>query len=278
MIAIEFLLLFRKTKKINIIAWLKGYRKTYSKSSYLIKISSIVIVLFLGASSLLGVLDYIHLKQYISTWENAKNYANLACAWSWVYVKDDKKFNEVVVPKLNDLWNRLDENGAILFNAPFMSREDMQDDKEYVYSQAFHGKYAYVNKNYLKLADIEDVKGNNIAEYSRENNQWIIFVPANISVSENDKSLLHKAHTFSSSDKNSTATEKYVQLKNNQFVFTFDSKSKIDESLLPNYALVLIDGKEMHPSHGIKLASLVNGELHPYVKDPQLLTTILNRL
>lgn len=51
-------------------------------------------------------------------------------------------------------------------------------------------------------------------------------------------------------------------------MYLLDSKSKIDESLLPNYALVLIDGKEMHPSHGIKLAFLVNGELHPYVKDP----------
>lgn len=268
-VAIESLLLFRKISKIDIIAWLKGYRKTYNKSSYLIKITSVVIVLYLAVSSLLGALDYIHLKQYISTWENAKNYADLACAWSWAYEKDDDKFNEIVVPKLNDLWNRLDDNGAILFNAPFMQTEGMQvDDKEYIDRQAFHGKYAYVNNNYLKISSIEDVKGKNISEYSCDRNQWIIFVPADTTVSAYDKALLHKAHTFSNSDKNSILTEKYVQLKNNQYVFTFDSKSKIDESILPNYALVLINGKEMDPTHGIKLASLVNGELHPYIKDP----------
>lgn len=33
-----------------------------------------------------------------------------------------------------------------------MSREDIKDDKEYVYSQAFHGKYAYVNKKLFKTS------------------------------------------------------------------------------------------------------------------------------
>ena len=44
-------------------------------------------VLYLAIVSILGLIDYSSMKQYIPTWENSKYYANMACAWSWSYEK-----------------------------------------------------------------------------------------------------------------------------------------------------------------------------------------------
>ncbi|HEK9616244.1 TPA: hypothetical protein SU429_002078, partial [Streptococcus equi subsp. equi] len=107
---------------------------------------SIVMVLYLAIVSILGLTDYLSMRQYIPTWESSKYYANMACAWSWSYEKDDDKFHEIVIPKLNNLWNSLDDSGAILFNAPNVRKEGMNDDEEYLNQQPFQGNYAYVNK------------------------------------------------------------------------------------------------------------------------------------
>ena len=100
---IEFVLLFLKLKGIPVIALIKGYRRNYHKSSFLIKTGSIIMVLYLAVVSVLGLSDYMKVKQYISTWDKSKHYVNMACTWSWAYEKDDEKFTKVVVPRLNAL-------------------------------------------------------------------------------------------------------------------------------------------------------------------------------
>jgi hypothetical protein len=89
LILIETILIYIKLKGINIIALLKGYRRSYHRSSSFIKISSIVMVFYLSIVSFLGLTDYLNMKQYIPIWKNSKYYANMACAWSWGYEKDE---------------------------------------------------------------------------------------------------------------------------------------------------------------------------------------------
>lgn len=102
-----------------------------------------------------GLYDYVTSTSYFDAWEKSKNYANIACAWPWTYVENDDKFEKIVVPKLNNLWDELDSKGAILFFAPNIQYEN---DDEYLDKQAFRGRYAYINKNYLELNNLVDEK------------------------------------------------------------------------------------------------------------------------
>ncbi|HEL1512225.1 TPA: hypothetical protein TV086_001985, partial [Streptococcus equi subsp. equi] len=97
---------------------------------------------------------------------------------------------------------------------------------------------------------------------------WIVFVPEDVKITELDKEKIHEDHIFQNIKKQGTIIETYVRLKDNQSVFSFDSGKRIDEANLKNYVLVAVNGKELLPDHGIKLSSLVNGQLHPYVKEP----------
>lgn len=267
LILIETILIYIKLKGINIIALLKGYRRSYHRSSSFIKISSIVMVFYLSIVSFLGLTDYLNMKQYIPIWKNSKYYANMACAWSWSYEKDDNKFHKIVIPKLNNLWNRLDDHGAILFNAPNVRKEGMNDDEDYINQQSFQGNYAYVNKNYLHIANLVDKNMKRIDQYKIHENEWIIFVPENVKITKFDKEKIHKDHIFQNIKKQITIVETYVRLRNNQSVFSFDSGKRIDEANLKNYVLIAVNGKELLPDYGIKLSSLVNGQLHPFLKD-----------
>lgn len=268
LILIETILIYIKLKGINIIALLKGYRRSYHRSSSFIKISSIVMVFYLSIVSFLGLTDYLNMKQYIPIWKNSKYYANMACAWSWSYEKDDNKFHKIVIPKLNNLWNRLDDHGSILFNAPNVRKEGMNDDEDYINQQSFQGNYAYVNKNYLHIANLVDKNMKRIDQYKIHENEWIIFVPENVKITKFDKEKIHKDHIFQNIKKQITIVETYVRLRNNQSVFSFDSGKRIDEANLKNYVLIAVNGKELLPDYGIKLSSLVNGQLHPFLKDP----------
>lgn len=153
-------------------------------------------VLYLAIVSILGLADYSSMKQYIPTWESSKYYANMACAWSWSYEKDDDKFHEIVIPKMNNLWNSLDDSGAILFNAPNVRKEGMNDDEEYLNQQPFQGNYAYVNKNYLHIANLLDKDTNKIEQYKIHENEWIVFVPEDVKITEFDKEKFMKIIFF----------------------------------------------------------------------------------
>jgi hypothetical protein len=162
----------------------------------------------------------------------------------------------------------LDDHGAILFNAPNVRKEGMNDDEDYINQQSFQGNYAYVNKNYLHIANLVDKNMKRIDQYKIHENEWIIFVPENVKITKFDKEKIHKDHIFQNIKKQITIVETYVRLRNNQSVFSFDSGKRIDEANLKNYVLIAVNGKELLPDYGIKLSSLVNGQLHPFLKDP----------
>lgn len=264
---IELILLSIKIKSINLLSFLKGYRRTYRRTSYVFKTLSMILTMSMIVISVFGFEEYIHLREYIHTWEKSSNYANIACAWPQSYISEDSKFQELVVPKLNNLWDKLDENGAILFLAPNNSRNGMEEDEEYLKSREFQGNYAYINSNYLNVAKIYDKDGNDIRKYIPNSNEWIIFVPENINVRDFDKKMVHKTHLSQSIDKNNNA-ETYVKIRAKQRAFTFDTSMGIDKTYFRDMVLILINGKDILPDQTIKLPSLVNGNFHPHIDNP----------
>lgn len=264
---IELILLSIKINSINLLSFLKGYRKTYRRTSYVFKILSIILTMSMIVISVFGFEEYIHLREHIYTWEKSRNYANIACAWPQSYISEDGKFQELVVPKLNNLWDKLDENGAILFLAPNNSRNGMEEDEEYLKNREFQGNYAYINSNYLNVAKIYDKDGNDIRKYKPNSNEWIIFVPENIRVRDFDKKMVHKTHLSQSIDKNNNV-ETYVKIRAKQRAFTFDTSMGIDKTYFRDMVLILINGKDILPDQTIKLPSLVNGNFHPHIDNP----------
>jgi len=265
LILFYFFMLYFRVKNVSTISWLKGYKKRYKMSPVIFKVISFSIVLYLFVVTVFGLSDYITSTSYFDAWEKSKNYANIACAWPWTYVENDDKFEKIVVPKLNNLWDELDSNGAILFFAPNIQYEN---DDEYLNSQAFRGRYAYINENYLELNSLFDEQDKPLDKYSSNSNEWIIFVPENILITENDRQNIRKSHVFNCTTKQENVSEKYIKIKGNQQIFTFDSQQKINSPDILNYALIMVNGKELVPTGEIKLPSLVNGKFHPYISNP----------
>ena len=265
LILFYFFMLYFRVKNVSTISWLKGYKKRYKISPVIFKVISFSVVLYLFVVTVFGLSDYVTSTSYFDAWEKSKNYANIACAWPWTYVENDDKFEKIVVPKLNNLWDELDSNGAILFFAPNIQHEN---DDEYLNNQVFRGRYAYINKNYLELNNLVDEKDRPLAKYTSNSNEWIIFVPENISITDNDWQNIRKSHVFNCTTKQENVSEKYIKIKGNQQVFTFDSQQKINSPDILNYALIMVNGKELVPTGEIKLPSLVNGKFHPYISNP----------
>jgi putative ABC transport system permease protein len=266
-VLMEFVMLFFKIKNIKIISLIKGYRVSFNKSSKIIKCFSVVALLYLLMASVLGLGEYLKLKPYLVTLENTKDYANIACSWPWAYEEDNEKFEEIVVPKLNALWNMLDEEGAILFYAPNIQKEGVPFDKEYVKRQIFSGEYAYINKNYLELAGLVDTKNRGLAEYSIGENEWLIFVPENVKIGEEERQEIRKRHSFSVNINEELVIDTYVPIKQGQIVYSFDSQKSFDNMEMLDYVLIAINGKKLIPNRDIKLPSLVNGKFHPYLSE-----------
>ncbi|MDU2024959.1 MAG: hypothetical protein E6729_05310, partial [Finegoldia magna] len=265
LILFYFFMLYFRVKNVSTISWLKGYKKRYKMSPVIFKVISFSIVLYLFVVTVFGLSDYITSTSYFDAWEKSKNYANLACAWPWTYVENDDKFEKIVVPKLNNLWDELDSNGAILFFAPNIQYEN---DDEYLNSQAFRGRYAYINENYLELNSLFDEQDKPLDKYSSNSNEWIIFVPENILITEHDRQNIRKSHIFNCTNKKDNVSEKYIKIKGKQHAFTFDCQQKINRPAKLNYVLIMVKGKELAPTGEIKISSLVNGKFHPYISNP----------
>lgn len=265
LILFYFFMLYFRVKNVSTISWLKGYKKRYKMSPVIFKVISFSVVLYLFVVTVFGLRDYVTSTSYFDAWEKSKNYANIACAWPWTYVENDDKFEKVVVPKLNNLWDELDSKGAILFFAPNIQYEN---DDEYLDKQAFRGRYAYINQNYLELNRLFDAQDKPLDNYTSNSNEWIIFVPENISITDNDRQNIRKSHVFNCTTKQENVSEKYIKIKGNQQVFTFDSQQKINSPDILNYALIMVNGKELVATGEIKLPSLVNGKFHPYISNP----------
>lgn len=265
LILFYFFMLYFRVKNVSTISWLKGYKKRYKMSPVIFKVISFSVVLYLFVVTVFGLSDYVTSTSYFDAWEKSKNYANLACAWPWTYVENDDKFEKIVVPKLNNLWDELDSKGAILFFAPNIQYEN---DDEYLNSQAFRGRYAYINENYLEQNSLFDEQDKPLDKYSSNSNEWIIFVPENILITEHDRQNIRKSHIFNCTNKKDNVSEKYIKIKGKQHAFTFDCQQKINRPAKLNYVLIMVNGKELAPTGEIKISSLVNGKFHPYISNP----------
>ena len=265
LILFYFFMLYFRVKNVSTISWLKGYKKRYKMSPVIFKVISFSIVLYLFVVTVFGLSDYITSTSYFDAWEKSKNYANLACAWPWTYVENDDKFEKIVVPKLNNLWDELDSNGAILFFAPNIQYEN---DDEYLNKQAFKGRYAYINKNYVEINNLVDSQNNPLTTHTPNSDEWIVFVPENITITEFDKQNIRKSHIFNCTNKKDNVSEKYIKIKGKQHAFTFDCQQKINRPAKLNYVLIMVKGKELAPTGEIKISSLVNGKFHPYISNP----------
>ncbi|EFK94329.1 hypothetical protein HMPREF9261_1371 [Finegoldia magna ACS-171-V-Col3] len=260
-----FLMLYFRVKNVSTISWLKGYKKRYKTSPAIFKVISLSIVLYLLTVTVFGLNDYLTSTSYFDAWEKSKNYANVACAWPWTYVENDDKFEKIVVPKLNNLWDELDSKGAILFFAPNIQYEN---DDEYLNKRAFKGRYAYINKNYVEINNLVDSQNKPLTTHTPNSNEWIIFVPENITITEFDKQNIRKSHIFNCVNQKDDVSEKYIKIKKKQYVFTFDCQQNIISPDIFNYVLVMVNGKELAPTREIKIPSLVNGKFHPYIPNP----------
>lgn len=260
-----FLMLYFRVKNVSTISWLKGYKKRYKTSPAIFKVISLSIVLYLLTVTVFGLNDYLTSTSYFDAWEKSKNYANVACAWPWTYVQNDEKFEEIVAPKLSSLWDELDSKGAILFFAPNIQYEN---DDEYLNKQAFKGRYAYINKNYVEINNLVDSQNNPLTTHTPNSDEWIVFVPENITITEFDKQNIRKSHIFNCVNQKDDVSEKYIKIKKKQYVFTFDCQQNIISPDIFNYVLVMVNGKELAPTREIKIPSLVNGKFHPYIPNP----------
>ena len=257
-----FLMLYFRVKNVSTISWLKGYKKIYKTSPVIFKVISFSVVVYLLTVTVFGLNDYLASTSFFNAWEKSKNYANIACAWPWTYVENDEKFEEIVAPKLNSLWDELDSKGAILFFAPNIQYEN---DDEYLNKQAFKGRYAYINKNYVETTNLIDSQNNSLTTHTPNSNEWIVFVPENIAITEFDKQNIRKSHIFNCVNQKDDVSEKYIKIKKKQYVFTFDCQQNIISPDIFNYVLVMVNGKELQPTREIKIPSLVNGKFHPYI-------------
>lgn len=272
--SLEYFLLTLVSKRIAIIDWLKGYRNSYGKSSVLVKLITLIIVLYLFVISVLGINQYLELRPQLNTWEQAKNYVDLACTWPWTYEKEYRKFELVVAPKLNRLWDTLDKQGAIMFSAPNAEAEyEIFPDEKNNNHGAFYGRYAYINKNYLNINNLVDSEGRSLKEYQTEPNEWIIFVPENIKITDKDKSYIKKLHYFKAKATSQKLNDRYVRLKADQTTFGFDAEKKLDGQIFSNYSFILVNGEELR-FNMLKIATLSNGQFHPFVPDRSNFTSI----
>ena len=220
--------------------------------------------LLLGAVTIAGFQDFKDVERHMPEWRKSANYVNISCGWPWTYVEDDDKFNEVVVPKLNRLWDELDREGAILFFAPNAEKEGVPGESDA--AEPFGGRYAYVNKNYMEFASpaAPDDKKLNIP--TLRDDEWLILYPEKRKPTEGDIEKIKETQRDEWSKKKAPAV-KFMPIKDAQSFMTCDSSMRLEEARLQDYTLILVDGGSLKPTGSIKLPSLVNGYFHPHVKN-----------
>lgn len=261
---LEFAIIVWKFKRQSITPALKGKRPNREKTATGMKIVICAGTLLLGAVTIAGFQDFKEVERHISEWRKTANYVNISCGWPWTYVEDDDKFNEVVVPKLNRLWDELDREGAILFFAPNAEKEGVPGESDA--AEPFGGRYAYVNKNYMEFATpaTPDDKKPDIS--ALRDNEWLILYPEKRKPTEDDIKKIKETQRDELNKKNGLSV-KLVPIKDGQSFMTCDSSMRLEEAQLQDYTLVLVDGGGLKPTGSIKLPSLVNGYFHPHVKN-----------
>lgn len=261
---LEFAIIVWKFKRNRITLSLKGERPNREKLANGMKVVICAGTLLMAAITIAGFQDFKEVEQHIPEWRKAANYVNISCGWPWTYVEDDDKFNEVVVPKLNQLWDELDRKGAILFFAPNAEKEGVPGELNA--TEPFGGRYAYVNKNYMEFATPVTPDGEKPDISALRDNEWLILYPEKNKPTKGDIHKIKETQRDESKRKKSLSV-KLVPIKDGQSFMTCDSSMRLEEAQIRDYTLVLVGGSSLKPTGSIKLPSLVNGYFHPYVKD-----------
>lgn len=261
---LEFIIIVRKFKRQSIAPALKGKRPNREKTSTGMKIVICAGTLLMAAIAIAGFQDFKEVERHMPEWRKSANYVNISCGWPWTYVEDDDKFNEVVVPKLNRLWNELDREGAILFFAPNAEKEGVP--VEFDAAEPFGGRYAYVNKNYMEFASPAAPDGKKPDIPTLRDDEWLILYPEKNKPTKDDIEKIKETQRDEWSKKKAPAV-KLMPIKVGQSFMTCDSSMRLEEAWLQDYTLILVDGGRLKPTGSIKLPSLVNGYFHPHVKN-----------
>lgn len=261
---LEFIIIVRKFKRQSIAPALKGKRPNREKLANGMKVVICAGTLLMAAITIAGFQDFKEVEQNIPEWRTTANYVNISCGWPWTYVEDDDKFNEVVVPKLNQLWDELDRKGAILFFAPNAEKEGVPGELNA--TEPFGGRYAYVNKNYMEFATPVTPDGEKPDISALRDNEWLILYPENNKPTKSDIEKIKETQRDESKQKKGLSV-KLVPIKDSQSFMTCDSSMRLEEAWLQDYTLILVDGGSLKSTGSIKLPSLVNGYFHPHVKN-----------
>lgn len=261
---LEFIIIVWKFKRQSIAPALKGKRPNREKTSTGMKIVICAGTLLMAAIAIAGFQDFKDVERHMSEWRKSANYVNISCGWPWTYVEDDDKFNEVVVPKLNRLWNELDREGAILFFAPNAEKEGVPSESDA--AEHFGGRYAYVNKNYMEFASPAAPDGKKPDIPTLRDDEWLILYPEKNKPTKDDIEKIKETQRDESNRKKGLSV-KLVPIKDSQSFMTCDSSMRLEEARLQDYTLILVDGGSLKPTGSIKLPSMVNGYFHPHVKN-----------
>lgn len=261
---LEFAIIVWKFKRNRITLSLKGERPNREKLANGMKVVICAGTLLMAAITIAGFQDFKDVERHMPEWRKSANYVNISCGWPWTYVEDDDKFNEVVVPKLNRMWNELDREGAILFFAPNAEKEGIPSESDA--AEPFGGRYAYVNKNYMEFASPAAPDGKKPDIPTLRDDEWLILYPEKNKPTKDDIEKIKETQRDEWSKKRAPAV-KLMPIKDGQSFMTCDSSMRLEEARLQDYTLVLVDGGGLKPTGSIKLPSLVNGYFHPHVKN-----------
>ena len=250
--------------KVHLISYLKGKKDYFPQLIKLVKLLGVSFTLISLFQAVISSLSYKDVSIVLPKWEKGKEYVNFGVTWPWEYTTDSDKFSEIVAPKLSNLWDQLDQDGAILYYSPVLPMEGDQVELAEG-DRLLSDNYAYTNKNFITTNQILDAGGHPLKNLELEHDEWLILNPTNKMISEEDKKRIHEMHQFETGGLSEELIEKYLSIMPQQEVFTFDTSSKIDQPTMKDTTFIVVDGKNLIPDHTIKIQSLVNGRFHPKI-------------
>lgn len=263
---LEFILLLYKTNHEDILNVLKGERKVSAKFLSIFKIIFAGSLAYLLAITVFSLRDYKDVNKYLSDWDDAKSYANIATGMPWQYVvdEDDYKYKELVAKPTEELARILVDRGAVLFLNPYQDVEGLNiDDDLFGEHKLNNGKFAFINHNYLTKFDILDDKGHALDTKAKEN-EWVILVPEDINLTDQDLNDIKEKQIFESKNSDDLV-ENIVKIKSGQKLPNLDSSARINQPYADNYVYILINEDGLKSEESLLSRGLDNWQLHPYL-------------
>ena len=259
-------------KGINFIDALKGYRKGHGKLTVVFKVATVTMVIYMLAATFFTTFNYLQVQPGFAKWEKSKSYINITFAGSAALEDGSgKKLKDDMPIRLSKLWDELDRRGALMYFPKKKDLEGLSEEESDWFQnsgdQAVGGNFAYINNNYLKYSKVRDINNNIINIDKIKPNEWIILKPASMKLTKKDKDIFKDDHSMQIQKKNKLCKETYINIKDDQSLFSFDSEQKIDVPNSNNKALILMNTKALSPIFSIKETSLVNCKIHPKVKN-----------